>query len=114
MHKYTIIHTRSTYTNVHRYVTSGNVYVTGYRITPVMQGQLSPMNDAYITGNALPDILILHTPTRPTHKNVIFSENIYAINALNSTIKKCFSGEHMPRTTVLQQFQFSKKLYHHI
>ena len=67
MHKYTIIHTRSTYTNVHRYVTSGNVYVTGYRITPVMQGQLSPMNDAYITGNALPDILILHTPTRPTY-----------------------------------------------
>ena len=47
MHKYTIIHTRSTYTNVHRYVTSGNVYVTGYRITPVMQGQLSQMNDVY-------------------------------------------------------------------
>ena len=63
MHKYTIIHTRSTYTNVHRYVTSGNVYVTGYRITPVMQGQLSPMNDAYITGNALPDILILYAHT---------------------------------------------------
>ena len=32
-----------------------------------LRGQLSPMNDAYITGNALPDILILHTPTRPTH-----------------------------------------------
>ena len=63
MHKYNIIHTRSTYTNVHRYVTSGNVYVTGYRITPVMQGQLSPMNDAYITGNALPDILILYAHT---------------------------------------------------
>ena len=67
MHKYTIMHTRSTYTNVHRYETCGNVYVTGYRITLVMQGQLSPMNDAYITRNALPDILILHTPTRPTY-----------------------------------------------
>ena len=75
MHKYTIIHTRSTYTNVHRYETSGNVYVTGYRITPVMQGQLSPMNDAYITGNALPDILILHTPTRPTYTCICGVDN---------------------------------------
>ena len=66
MHKYTIIHTRSTYTNVHRYVTSGNVYVTGYRITPVMRGQLSLMNDAYIIENALPDILILYAHTAYT------------------------------------------------
>ena len=65
MHKYTIIHyhTRSTYTNVHRYVTSGNVYVTGYRITPVMQGQLGPMNDVYNTGNALPDTLATYAHT---------------------------------------------------
>ena len=73
MNKYTIVHTRSTYTNVHRYVTSGNVHVTGYRITPAMQRQLSPMNGAYITGNSLSDILILHTPTRPTYTNNIVS-----------------------------------------
>ena len=90
MHKYTIIHTRSTYTNVHRYVTSGNVYVTGYRITPVMQGQLSPMNDAYITGNALPDILILHTPTRPTlgFSNCLLVYSIKKLKSLEITYIK--------------------------
>ena len=52
MPKYTIVHTRSIYTNVYRYEASGNVHITGYHITSVMQGHLGPMNDVYIAGNA--------------------------------------------------------------
>ena len=51
MHKYTIVHTRSTYTNVYRYVTSSTVDVTGYHVTPVVKRHRGPVNDVYITGN---------------------------------------------------------------
>ena len=60
------------------------------------------------------------------YKNVIFPENIYVINMsedtpectkLHNLKKKCFSGEHISQThiaiTVLQQLQFSQKLYPH-
>ena len=59
------------------------------------------------------------------NKNVIFLENIYVINMSEDTpertklhnLKKCFSAEHISQThiaiTVLQQLQFSQKLYPH-
>ena len=47
LHSCTILHTRSTYTNVYRHEASDNVDVTGYHITSVMQGHIVPMNDAY-------------------------------------------------------------------
>ena len=57
MHYYTIVHTRSIYTNVYSYETSWGNYVTWYHITPVMQGQLGPMTDVSTTGSALANSL---------------------------------------------------------